>query len=129
MDLGWEYFKFYLVNTTDSTLTIPALDSTIATIESEISVEKGKWTRFQAKSPYSGFVCGNSFWELKLDPGEYLEIHLESDFVGFGDTTVNYRIQLALGTDTLISNSIPVNLFGIQLKVLAENTAVNTIEP
>lgn len=55
-------------------------------------------------------------------PGEFLEVHFESDFVGFGDSTVNYRINLVLGEDTLISNSIPVNFLDIQLKILSKET-------
>lgn len=120
--IGHEYLKFYLVNNTNEVLSIPSFDNTIGNIRSEISSDQRSWLRFQEETPDPGFICGNSFWEDELKPGEFIEINLESDFLGFGDSTVNYRINFALGEDTLVSNTIPVNLLEIQLKILSPKT-------
>lgn len=122
IEIGHEYLKFYLVNNSDESLSIPSIDDTIGNISSEISRDQRSWSKFQEETPDLDFICGNSFWEDELKPGEFLEIDLESDFVGFGNSTVNYRINLALGKDTLISNSIPVNLLDMQLKILSQVT-------
>jgi hypothetical protein len=54
---GDKYIKLYLINLTDSTLTLPRIDATIGRFSAQILIEDS-WIEFQDTK---GASCGNSY--------------------------------------------------------------------
>jgi hypothetical protein len=56
----------------------------------------------------------------RLAPKTAIESQIESQYIGLGDTTVDYRIELNLNKQTIVSNSIKINLMKKQLPYLGK---------
>ncbi len=114
---GNEYFRFYIVNNSSDTVQIPRLDNVVNNISSSISTgDSLKWLSFQ----YTDKIidCGNSIWTMKLPPKMATLSEIESDRVNLGDTVVDYRLELTLGKQKIVSNSIKIYLLKKQLRYL-----------
>lgn len=121
---GNEFFRFFIVNNSNDSLTLPCIDATIDSISSSVSFisennRPGPWLSFQ-ETNYTMLWCGNSFWTMKLPPKTMIESEIESDYIGLGDTTVNYRLELCLDNRKLFSNSIKISLMKKQLPYLGK---------
>ena len=125
---GNEYFLFYIVNNSSDTVEIPCLDAIINNISSSVSYPSKndtlqQWLVFQGTCAI--VECGNSRWTRKLPPHTAIESEIESDYTGMGDTTVDYRLELRLGKQLIISNSIKINLMKKQLPYLGKSITLN----
>lgn len=92
--------KLYLVNTTDSVLTLEAQDSRIEIIMEAIDVD-GKWKPI-SYNPSSW--CGNSYHLIKLDKGEFWEFDIPV-FKGLYKTKTRYVLIISKDT-RIVSNEI-----------------------
>lgn len=120
---GNEYFQFFIVNNSKDTIKIPCLDAVINNISSSVSFITNsdtlqQWLFFQQTGKF--VECGNSRWTMKLPPKTAIESQIESQYIGLGDTTVDYRIELILDKQTIVSNSIKINLMKKQLPYLGK---------
>lgn len=118
-----QYFQFFIVNNSTDTIPIPRFDATIDNIGSSVSsISKDsvsqQWLSFQQTSKL--IECGNSFWTMKLPPHTAITSQIESDYLNLGDTSVYYRLELTLGKQKIISNSIKINLMKKQLPFLGK---------
>lgn len=118
---GNEYYKFFIVNNSTDTINIPFLDAVVNNISSSISLHSNsdplqQWVSFQQTDRLVD--CGNSYWTMKLPPKQAIESHIESQYIGLGDTTVEYRLELNLDNRKIASNSIKINLMKKQLPYL-----------
>lgn len=117
---GNEYFQFFIVNNSADTIQIPRIDKVINNISSFISTgDTSKWISFQQTTMFVD--CGNSYWTMKLAPKTAIESQIECDYLNLGDTTVDYRLELSLGKQTITSNRIKVNLMRKQLQFIGKN--------
>jgi hypothetical protein len=120
---GNEYFQFFIVNNSKDSILIPRLDAVINNISSSISYTSNldslqKWLSFQETNKF--VECGNSYWTMKLPPRTAIRSQIESGYLFLGDTAVNYRLELMLGKQKIISNSIKINLMKKQLPYLGK---------
>lgn len=114
---GNEYFLFYIVNNSSDTIEIPYLDNIIDNISSSVSTgDSLRWFLFQRTDQI--IDCRNSLRTMKLPPKNVIQSEIESDLINVGDTTVDYRLELTLGKQKIVSNSIKINLLKKQLPYL-----------
>lgn len=116
-------FQFFIVNNSADTIHIPRIDATVDNISSAISGINNnntsrQWLSFQQTPKI--VECGNSFWTMKLPPQTAIKMQIESEYLNLGDTTVYYRLELTLGEQKIISNSIKINLMKKQLPFLGK---------
>lgn len=96
--------KLYLVNTTDSLVTLSASDSRLYIVAEALN-KKNKWTRI-TYLPSSG--CGNSYHTVALDKDEYWSFNIP---VFKGKFKTKMRYVLLMGNERkLISNEIAAYL-------------------
>ncbi len=118
--IGWEYIKFYLINNSRDTIRVSSYDSGVLNIKTEISAisnrKPQKW--YDLQLPDSVFEDNIGFHERILLPDTFMEIQLENDYLGYGDSTCNYRIKLELEGKHIYSNPVPINFNDTQLKAL-----------
>jgi hypothetical protein len=118
---GNEYFQFFIVNNSTDTVQMPSLDAMVNNISSSVSYGSDsaqQWLSFQQTNKF--VECGNSRWTKKLPPGTAIESEMECYYIGLGDTTVNYRVELTVDKQTFFSNSIKINLMKNQLPYLGK---------
>jgi len=113
---GNRYIQAYLFNLTDSTLTLPRMDATLDGIESELYLNN-TWVKVKENRTAT---CGNSYWNQKLEPNEYLSIQIENHDIALGKVKVRQKIKLKLGDQVLESREVKALLFPNQLKSLTE---------
>jgi len=77
---GNRYIQAYLFNLTDSTLTLPRMDATLDGIENELYLNN-TWVKVKENRTAT---CGNSYWNQKLEPNEYLSIQIENHDIALG---------------------------------------------
>lgn len=120
---GSEYFQFFIVNNTADSVTLPLLDAVINNISSSVkNISKdsaGNWLSFQQTSKMIG--CGNSIRTMKLPPQTALAAEIESDFLNLGNEPLDYRIELTLGKQKIVSNTIGIHLMKKQLPFLGKD--------
>lgn len=102
--VGNIYLQCFLINNTDTTVTIPRSDATIAGFHTEI-YKNGVWVKFQ-KPLEAG--CGNSDWQQKLQSQQVLSIQLEH--AENGPIEVPFRIRYHYFDRLIYSNIIKVTI-------------------
>ena len=120
---GNEYFQFFIVNNSKDTIKIPCHDRIIDNISSSVSLTSNnvsvqQWLSFQKTDSF--VECGNSIWTMKLAPKTVIISEIESQYIGLGDSTVNYRLEFTFEKRKVISNSIKINLMRKQLPYLGK---------
>jgi hypothetical protein len=120
---GTEYIDFLIVNNTSDTIAIPCIDDVINHISSSVSAGLSnstaqQWLSFQETAKIA--ECGNSYWVMKLPPKTAIASQLEAGYLNLGDTAVNYRLELTVDRQKIVSNSIRINLMKQQLPYLGK---------
>lgn len=108
---GNKYIKLYLINLTDSTLTLPRIDATIGRFSAEIFIDN-QWKEFQNTK---GSSCGNSYWKGKLKPEYVAAIEVPNGSLIVGDLKRKMRIVYYHYEHKVFSNEIEIFLNANQL--------------
>ena len=108
---GSKYIKLYLINLTDSTLTLPRIDATIGKFSAEIFIDN-KWVEFQNTK---GSLCGNSYWKGKLKPEYVAAIEVSNGSLIVGDRKHKMRIVYDHYEHKIFSNEVEIFLNANQL--------------
>lgn len=89
---GNRFYRFYIINNSEDTVTLSRADDTILNIHSYIAFKNtpNKWLPFQTFEEY--ITCGNSDWTMNLPPRVAVEAQIETYYLNFGDSIVNYRL-------------------------------------
>jgi hypothetical protein len=101
---GNSYLQCFLINNTDTIVSISRADATIVGFSTEILKDK-VWQHFQKDLVVS---CGNSFWIQKLGEQEVLSIQL--DHAESGNIKIPFRIKYTHNGTALYSNAIMVDI-------------------
>ena len=101
---GNTYLQCFLINNTDSIVSINRADATIVGFSTEILKDK-VWQHFQRDI---GSSCGNSYWFQKLGDQQALSIQL--DHAESGDIKIPFRIKYIYNGTVIYSNSIMVDI-------------------
>jgi hypothetical protein len=108
---GGKYIKLYLINLSDSTLTLQRIDATIGRFSAEIYIDN-QWLEFQNTK---GSSCGNSYWKGKLKPDHFAAIEVSNEPLVVGDHKRKMRIVYDHYNHKIFSKEIEVLLNGNQL--------------
>lgn len=114
---GNKYIKMYLLNLTDSTLTIPRMDATIDNFSTEILINS-TWVEFQTTK---GASCGNSYWNGKLNSKYIMELEVSNSALLSGDKKNKIRIVYNHFGSRVVSNPVAVMLNSNQIARIKYN--------
>lgn len=119
---GNEYFRFFIVNNSADSVSLPMIDAVIDNISSSVRIDKndsaGNWLSFQQTGKI--VECGNSFHTVTLPPQTAVTAEIESQFLNLGDAGAGYRIELSLNSRKIVSNTIGIHLMPQQLPYLGK---------
>lgn len=103
---GNKFIKFYLLNLSDSSISIPRIDATIGNFSTEILI-KNKWEVLQETK---GSTCGNSYWTYILDSESMIELNISNQDIITGKIETPFRIVYNHFDVPIISNTINISL-------------------
>jgi len=98
---GDKYIKLYLLNLTDSIMSIPRIDATIGNFSTEILIDN-KWMKIQRTK---GSTCGNSYWTGKLNSKSNIVLNINNGSLLVGDKSYFIRYIYQHFDNKIISNS------------------------
>jgi hypothetical protein len=105
------YIKLYLINLTDSTLSILRIDDIIGRFSAQILIDD-HWIEFQNTS---GSSCGTSYWRYKLKPEYVAAIEVSNDVLLAGELRHKVRFVYDHYDQKIYSNEVEVFLNHNQL--------------
>lgn len=111
MPNGNRYIAAYLINNTKDSVSISRADATLSGIQTEIKLGN-EWKLFQINM---GSSCGNSYYSMKLAPGNYLSLQIENRVVG--NKKVKYRVIAYVGKKRIVSNDTDIYVSNDLIKV------------
>jgi hypothetical protein len=116
----------YIVNNAFDSLAMPCIDAVVDHISTSVapvssSLVPVQWLSYQVTT--SIVECGNSFHIRKLPPRTALESNMDNEYTNMGDSIFQYRVELILNEQKIISNAVPIRFMKKQIPYLGKSIA------
>jgi hypothetical protein len=114
---GNRYIEAYLINLTDTVISIPRKDATVDIVESFLFTNN-KWNKVKDSRQVG---CGHGYWTQKLEPNDYIVLHIDNHDLALGTLQVKQKITINLNGLIVESEKVVALLNENQVKLLRQN--------
>ena len=114
---GNRYIEAYLINLTDTVISIPRKDATVDIVESFLFTNN-KWNKVKDSRQVG---CGHGYWTQKLEPNDYILLHIDNHDLALGTLHVKQKITINLNGLIVESEKVIALLNENQVKLLRQN--------